>query len=377
MYGQSRDGALGRSVRNFPAFFHYTMKIGLVRRGFSATGGAEAYLLRLAAGLAQAGHEPVLITTGDWPEDRWPNSSIIRLNGKTPQKFAAAVAEANLEVDLTFSLERVPGCHVYRAGDGVHAAWLYRRSQFEPRWRRFLHLVNPKHLSLMRLECEVYQTAQFVIANSEMVAEEIVRWQEFPRERVKVVPNGIGKSVAKISRTEARKRLEIPQDAFCVLFVGTGWERKGLKFAIRAVENLGGKTLLLVAGRGPAERYRSGRAKFLGPVSDLSALFSAADVFTLPTIYDPFSNACLEALAAGLPVVTTTANGSSEIITPGVHGSIVKAGDVDALAEALAGWKERPAAETAAACRKLADSYSIERNVSATLEVLTAVAGRP
>ena len=351
------------------------MKIGLVRRGFSATGGAEAYLLRLATGLARAGHEPVLITTGDWPEERWPNSGIIRLTGKTPQKFAAAVAEANLEVDLSFSLERVPGCHVYRAGDGVHAAWLSRRSQFEPRWRRFLHLINPKHLSLMRLECEVYQTAQFVIANSEMVAEEIVRWQEFPRERVQVVPNGIGKSGEKISRGEARQRLEIPQDAFCVLFVGTGWERKGLKFAIRAVENLGGETLLLVAGRGPAERYRSRRAKFLGPVRDLSALFSAADVFALPTIYDPFSNACLEALAAGLPVVTTTANGFSEIITPDVHGSIVKPGDIDALAEALEEWKDRPAAGTFAACRKLADNYSIERNVTATLEVLAKITG--
>ncbi len=349
------------------------MKIGLVRRGFSVTGGAEAYLLRLATGLAQAGHEPVLITTGDWPEERWPNSSLIRLQGKTPQKFAAAVAEAKPDVDLTFSLERVPGCHVYRAGDGVHAAWLYRRSHFEPRWKRFFHLVNPKHLSLMRLECEVYQTAQFVIANSAMVAEEIVRWQEFPRERIQVVPNGIGKSMARISRAEARQRLEVPPDAFCVLFVGTGWERKGLKFAIRAVENLGGKALLLVAGRGPSERHRSGRAKFLGPVNDLSALFSAADVFTLPTIYDPFSNACLEALAAGLPVVTTTANGFSEIITPDVQGNIVKPGDVDALAEALAQWMNHPAAETSAACRELAGKYSIERNVHATLEVLTAI----
>jgi signal transduction histidine kinase len=119
------------------------------------------------------------------------------------------------------------------------------------------------------------------------------------------------------------------------------------------------------------------RAKFLGPVSDLSALFSAADVFTLPTIYDPFSNACLEALAAGLPVVTTTANGFSEILTADVQGNMVKPGDIDALAEALAEWRDRPAAETAAACRKLADNYSIERNVSATLEVLTAVAGPP
>lgn len=352
------------------------MKIGLVRRGFSATGGAEAYLLRLAGGLVRAGHEPVLITSADWPEDRWPNDLIIRLPGGNPKKFADALASSRPGVDILFSLERVPGCHVYRAGDGVHAAWLNRRSHFEPLWKRYFHLVNPKHLSLLHLEVEVYQTAHRVIANSEMVADEIVRWQEFPRERIDIVPNGIGKSVITIPREEARRQLGIPPNAYCILFVGTGWERKGLKFAIAATEALGDGAILLVAGRGPAKKYRSGAAKFLGPVSDLSAIFSASDVFTLPTIYDPFSNACLEALAAGLPVVTTTANGFSEIITPEVHGSIVKAGDVPALTNALTFWKKKSAQKTAAACRELAGEYSIERNVQATLDVLTAVAER-
>ena len=85
---------------------------------------------------------------------------------------------------------------------------------------------------------------------------------------------------------------------------------------------------------------RSPCARFLGAVEDLPALFSAADVFTLPTIYDPFSNACLEAIAAGLPVVTTTANGFSEILTRGVHGDVVEPGDVTALAQRSCGMEE-------------------------------------
>jgi len=350
------------------------MKIGLVRRGFSATGGAEAYLLRLARGLEQAGHEPVLITTDAWPADRWPNSSIRRLPGKTPAHFAAAVERATLEVDIIYSLERVPGCHVYRAGDGVHAAWLHRRSRFEPAWKRFFHLINPKHLSLLRLECELYQRVHSVIANSHMVAEEIIRWQEFPKERVHVIPNGISTFIDTIPQEEARRRLEVPANAFCVLFAGTGWERKGLRFAIQAVEAMAENTLLLVAGRGPSPRHSSSRVRFLGPVADLSALFSAADVFTLPTIYDPFSNACLEALAAGLPVVTTSANGFSEIITPGQHGDIIEPGNVTALRRALTSWRGHTDADTAAACRTLASNYTIERNVTSTLEVLTAIA---
>jgi UDP-glucose:(heptosyl)LPS alpha-1,3-glucosyltransferase len=112
---------------------------------------------------------------------------------------------------------------------------------------------------------------------------------------------------------------------------------------------------------------------FLGTVGDLPALYSGADVFVLPTIYDPFSNACLEAIAAGLPVVTTTANGFAEILTPGVHGDVVEPGDVMALAAALERWKKRDAAQTSAECQVLAKDYSIERNVQATLEALEEI----
>jgi UDP-glucose:(heptosyl)LPS alpha-1,3-glucosyltransferase len=113
---------------------------------------------------------------------------------------------------------------------------------------------------------------------------------------------------------------------FCILFLGTGWERKGLSTAIKAMEMMD-DALLLVAGRGPADLYSSPKARFLGPVSDLDALFASADLMTLPTWYDPFSNACLEALAAGLPVITTNANGVSEILTPGIHGEVVPPGE--------------------------------------------------
>jgi UDP-glucose:(heptosyl)LPS alpha-1,3-glucosyltransferase len=349
--------------------------VALVRRGYSSSGGAEAYLLRLAGGLKNQGCEVTLYTSEDWPEERWTFGPLVRLKGRTPQKFAESFAEARDPEQAILTLDRVPGCHVFRAGDGVHAAWLYRRGLFEPKWRKFLHLLNPKHISMMRLECEVFQSVREVIANSAMVADEIVRWHEFPPERIHVVPNGIGRALPTMARDEARRKLDLPNDAFCILFVGTGWERKGLKFAIQAAGKLGPNALLLVAGRGPAHKFRSNAVRFLGPVNDLSALFSAADVFTLPTIYDPFSNACLEALSAGRPVVTTKANGFSEILTPGVHGDVVPAGDAGALADALACWKGRHREETARACQTLAAEYTIERNVSSTLAVLREAAG--
>lgn len=348
------------------------MKIGLVRRGYSSTGGAEAYLVRLAKGLAAQGHEPVLITSMEWPEQAWPFGSIHRLDGSTPTAFAQAVAAGNFGCDLTYALDRTPGCEAFRAGDGVHAAWLARRAKFEPAWKSWFRRFNPKHGALCILEREVFRTTKRVIANSRMVADEIVEWHDFPAERISIIPNGISATLPLMPKAEAREKLQIDEDIFCALFVGSGWERKGLRFAVEAIEQLEDDALLLVAGRGPAKKFRSPRARFLGPTRDLTALFSAADAFILPTLYDPFSNACLEGLAAGLPVITTTANGFSEIITPDVHGSVVEPGDVAGLATALQYWASHHSEEISEQCRVLAQSYSIERNVTATLEVLTA-----
>ena len=353
------------------------MKIGFVRRGHSSTGGAEAYLIRLASELRSSGQETTLITTSDWPAERWPFGDILRLPGKSPQEFATAFHATRTGCDIHFSMERVPGCDVYRAGDGVHAAWLARRDTFEPFWKKATRWLNRKHTAILDLERGVFDPAntRLVVANSQMIRDEILLRFPFPKDRVRVVYNGIHTLAPLPPRDEARRRFGIDPDTFCVLFLGTGWERKGLSTAIKAMEMVDDATLL-IAGRGPADLYRSTKARFLGPVSDIGALFAAADVMTLPTWYDPFSNACLEALAAGLPVITTHANGFSEILTPGIHGSIVPPGDALALAESLESWRN-PArrAEARPACLKLAEAFSIERNANETLALLNTLHG--
>src|SRR4029077_20768965 len=126
-------------------------------------------------------------------------------------------------------------------------------------------------------------------------------------------------------------------DELALLFVGSGWDRKGLRFAVEAIRAIGNpKCRLLVVGRGNKRNWESDRVCFLGVVHDLPQLYGAADIFVLPTLYDPFSNACLEALASGLPVVTTRDNGFSEIITDRVHGSLIEdPTDVAAISAAI------------------------------------------
>lgn len=351
------------------------MRIGLVRRGYSSTGGAEAYLLRLAEALVPLGHVPVLITTPQWPDGRWVSDEIIRLGGGSPEQFAAAFRAEATGCDIHLSLERVPGCEVFRAGDGVHASWLERRARFEPVWKRATRWVNSKHAELTRLEGEVFdpKNTRAVIANSRLVRDEILKRFSFPADRIHVVYNGLTTAPEAADRAAARRQYGVPDDAFCALFVGTGWDRKGLETAVRAVERAG-RTTLLVAGRGPAAKFASPAAKFLGPVTDLSGLHAAADIFVLPTWYDPFSNACLEALAAGLPVITTPANGFSELIRPGIHGGIVPEGDAAALADEIEAWRGR-CAEASPACRERAAEFPIGRSTRETLAVIAAASG--
>ena len=365
------------------------ISIGFLRRGYSATGGAEAYLLRLAEALQAQGHRVVLLGTGDWPQGKWPGEEVVALPKKSLRKFAAAALHCKKEkkIDLLFSMERVPEVDIFRAGDGVHAAWLEYQKKSLPRWRRLFSFSKYRHREVLAYERELFDplSATRVIANSAMVAREIVEYFHFPKSQITIIPNGVPvTNLPSASERDAiRKKLGIGERECVALFVGSGWKRKGLRVAIKAVElvnkSLLGKPMkLLVAGKGNPKKYSSTDALFLGPVHDVASLYAAADLFILPTIYDPFSNASLEALAAGLPVITSAMNGCLEIMIKDQHGSVIKdPSDVEGFARALKIWHARLEDEISAeihhACARRAAEFSVERNCEATLQLIYEV----
>ena len=349
------------------------LTIGFVRRGYSS-GGAEAYLKRVAAGVAATGRGVVLFTAADWPAEEWNFGPIVQLKAKSAIAFADELENVSREnCDVLLSLERVWRCDVYRAGDGVHRAWLQRRAEIGGRLQRLSRFFNRKHSAALALEESLFanRRARRVIANSRMVKEEITRWHGYPADRIDVVYNGVPLELFRDEREPVTTNEEI-----VVLFAGSGWERKGLQFAIEAVEAQKGKMKLLVAGRGETRKFSSSRTEFLGVVRDMPSLYRSADIFLLPTVYDPFSNACLEALAAGLPVITTRANGFSEIIENGRHGTVVDdPRDVGALSDALRFWSDPTRRQQARADnRALATQFDISVNVAKTLEIITQLA---
>lgn len=369
------------------------LRIAFVRRGYSRSGGAEAYLKRVADGIAKAGHEVLLASTKEWPEDQWSLGSIERLGATTVIGFADELEQIRpqLHCDVLYSLERVWSCDIYRAGDGVHRAWLARRRKFEVPLKQFVRAASRKHRDLLQLEESLFEKrkAGRVIAASQMVVNEIVDHYGYPMERIDLVRNGVPLNRFQFEpalREKSRSKLKLQHDQIVLFFAGSGWERKGLLFAIEAMALCKNpKMRLLVAGRGDTTPYKTTRLRFwredpvqfLGEVADLVPVYAAADIFILPTIYDPFSNACLEALATGLPVITTRSNGFSEIIEDGVHGSIVDdPANLVGLRDAIRFWSD-PSRRSAARAANIerASQFDISKNVAQTLEILTRVAG--
>jgi UDP-glucose:(heptosyl)LPS alpha-1,3-glucosyltransferase len=369
------------------------LNIALVRRGYSPSGGAEAYLRRLADGIIKAGHDLQLVGTGEWPQDQWPFGSRKRLSAKSAIRFADELEQIRLQLrcDVLFSLERVWSCDVYRAGDGVHRAWLARRRKFEIPLKQFARAASRKHRDLLQLEQSLFaaRKAGRVIAASQMVRDEISEVYGYPADNIDLVRNGVPLDRFRFDpelREKSRAQLNLKQDQITLLFAGSGWERKGLLFAIEGMALCKHRKLrLLVAGRGNPRPYKTTRLRFwreepvqfLGEVANLVPIYAAADIFILPTIYDPFSNACLEALACGLPVITTRSNGFSEIVESGVHGSIIDdPGNLTALRDAIRLWSDPPRRHAARSANiECASQFDISKNVAQTLQVLMRAAG--
>ncbi len=206
-------------------------------------------------------------------------------------------------------------------------------------WRERLRRKTPKHLAILFLEWLVYRWGFFrrLVVCSRAERDEVIRYYGVNPEKITVIYNGI--DPPDLSREEAAglrraRRAESgyrESDRVC-LFVGYDLKRKGLGAVLEALESLPGKyKLLVVGGRdthgefGQLIRRRDlkERVAFSGQHRDLTGFYAAADIFVLPTRYEPFGTAILEAMNWGLPVVTSETAGAAELITPGREGFLL------------------------------------------------------
>ncbi|HZV53748.1 MAG TPA: glycosyltransferase family 4 protein [Rhodocyclaceae bacterium] len=333
------------------------MKLALVRQQYTPFGGAERFVERALAALRAQGTD-VTIIARNWHDEA--GHGFLRCNpfflGRTWRDagFAHCVQRiiGSGRFDLVQSHERIPGCHVYRAGDGVHATWLELRAKARGGMTKLATALLPWHRYTQTAETALFRHPDLraVICNSRMVRDDIADRFGVATEKLHVIYNGVDLDdfhprLREVHRGEVRQMLGISDSSPVILFVGSGFERKGIPTLLHALARMKHRdALLLIVGRDRKEKDMrllanklgvADRVHFLGGRKDVRPFYGAADCFALPTIYDPMPNAALEALACGLPVVTSSTCGAAELLQPGENGFVCEAMDRERLAEHL------------------------------------------
>ncbi|GAB2180989.1 glycosyltransferase family 4 protein [Denitratisoma sp. agr-D3] len=357
------------------------MKLAIVRQKYTPFGGAERFVERALTALVERGLD-VTIITRQWRGERQAGRQVRLCNpfhlGRLWRDagFSRAVRQivASGEFDLVQSHERIPGCHIYRAGDGVHATWLELRARTQSPLAALFTRWHPWHRYVLRAEARMFRHPDLraVICNSRMVKDDIVRRFGVAEDKLHVIHNGVDLAYFHPGlRAEHRERtlaeLGIPAQAKVVLFVGSGFERKGLFPLLHAVAGLADVHLLVVGKDRKLAQARqlaatlglAGRSHFLGARTDVRPYYGAADVFALPTLYDPFPNAVLEALACGLSVLTSPGSGATELVDAAC-GRVADALDSGQQGRALADLLALASDSATQAARQRAETCSAE-----------------
>jgi UDP-glucose:(heptosyl)LPS alpha-1,3-glucosyltransferase len=322
------------------------MKIALCYESMvPSRGGCETYIADLARRLAADQHEIHLLATVIDPAAFPPGATHHLLPPASgprllrPWRFARA-AWAELQrcsFDVSVGFNKTYGQDILMLQGGVYAASLAHNIA-KHRWpaQRFLHrwasALDPKAWSYRALERkQFFQFDSILVVPSRMVQGHLREHYEMAGPRIRIVHNAIDADRFRgpdrlLIRSQWRERCHLPADDPVGLFVGHNYRLKGLEPLLRAVAQVpaGVKFRLLVCG---GKHYRpfqrlaeslgiEDRVSFLGFVGDVRALYFASDFLIHPSFYDPGALVTLEALACGLPVLTTRLNGSCELLPP-------------------------------------------------------------
>jgi UDP-glucose:(heptosyl)LPS alpha-1,3-glucosyltransferase len=357
-------------------------KLKLIRYKHTPYGGAENALARLSVALGQHGVEHEVLSSNSYGDEsrsvgvpKWiPGFAKIFY-------FAKKVCALKCEGDLYFSLERIPCADIYRAGDGVHARWLERRLEGKGWFQKALILANPLHLVYLYLEKKCFQNAQTIIANSEFVKGQIVKSFGANESKIVVIHNGYDR-VGVSDEQKAALRAEFGLgDRKVLLFVGSGFYRKGVAELLGLAAQLEGDFRLLIVGKekklqsyleAATDLGISDKVVFTGARKDAAVFYEIADIFIFPTLYEPFSNVCLEAMAHECAVVTTANNGASEVLD---EIFVMRDENDEAILPTLQKLldDERFLDETKAKNRAKSQGLTMQINLEKTLKVIQTV----
>jgi UDP-glucose:(heptosyl)LPS alpha-1,3-glucosyltransferase len=371
------------------------MRIAILRKKLTFLGGAESFSKNFIRNLADLGHE-VHVYAIKWSPYQHSNIYFHKIPAITFTSFFRDLSYAIFSFfiikkqrkyfDIIQSHDKTLYQDIYRAGDGCHIEWLKQRWKRKNFLGRLSIVMNPYHWLILILENMILSKHKFkkIIAGSNFVKRNIIDNYNVDEKDIKIIYNGV--DIEKFQpknrekyRGEIRNRYSIDENAFVVLFVGSGFERKGLNYLIYAVERIPQHVTVLVVGKGSPNKYyhlmKNQNIIFCGIQKDIHKYYAASDLFAFPTIYEPFGNVYLEALASGLPVITTRLSGVAEIIEDGKQGFVIdEPEDIDDLAKRITHLMDKNVNQRMGSeARKLAEKFSFNRYTKEVVDLFASL----
>ena len=313
------------------------MRLAIVHKRFDRFGGAERECYELSQQLAARGHE-VHMVVGECraavPEGIQLHRVPLVRAGQIGKLLSFAAMAPRIwraiEADVVIGFGRTVGPDIFRASE-CHREYLARQAVERGALERLRQQLSVYERAILALEARQYSRGgqRVVLAVSELSRRDILETYPAARpEGIEVLHCGVDVERFHPRRREAegaalRRELGIPLEQPVVLFVGSGFRRKGVDtlLDIWRREPPAGAALVVVGGdphlaaRARAARALKGPVVFTGPRPDTERFYAAADLFTLPSLYEGCPVSILEALASGVPVVTSRATGAPEILT--------------------------------------------------------------
>ena len=376
------------------------MKIAFIMEHFNpAFGGQEVYMRDFSNFLISKGHEVHLYT-------QTSNSSSTDLQVhliKVPKwkklmrwtQWLSFLAHAKKQVkadgyDVVMGTGMCLGVSVYQPHGGVNRASHRQNALLTgpliAKLKHFSNLFSPKHVVSRWVEKQKFSDPQtHFIAISEMVKGHMKEFYAVADDRMTLIYNGVDverfRPASQELKSKTRTSLGLPQDKVIFSLVAHNFRLKGLAELVKAaalIRNESEDFLIVIAGKGKRKKYESkikalGLSEyfhFLGSVSEPELVYQATDVYLQPTWYDPCSLVVLEAMAAGLPVITTEFNGAGELIDDGVSGYVINApSNIEALADGMKALLDRDKRiSVGQEARVKIEPYTLQRNYEAMLQ---------
>ncbi len=375
------------------------MKIALVKKRYSLKhGGSERYCVNLARRLTLRGHEVTVI--GERMDDELAGEvgfrkvPVNRLTSWTHNRSFAENAGRIAETggfDLVYGLGRSFGLDAVRVTERLQSHWLNVNYRSTSRW---LQRLNPRHRALIELERSIYRSdrTRRVVTQSRLDRRLVQEYYQIPEEKIRTIHNGVDINAfhpgVRDEAAAVREEFGIAADEPLLVFASMDFEGKGLRSILKALRQTHHQACrLIVLGSGPERRFRriaeelgvGNRVIFAGRRSDIARFYGAGDLFLLPTAYEPFPNVVLEAMACGLPVMTTTSSGGADILEAGKNGYLIsEVHAVGEMVDCLNHYFDLPDStrqQMSAHCWTTAQEMTIEKNIEKTLAVFEEVLG--